>query len=279
MRTAIAWAERPLLRTPQKGGDGMGRLEGKGAVVTGSSSGIGKATAELFAREGAKVVVLANRNVEGGREVVDAIRLSGGEAIFIQADVSKEADCRRIMDAAVEAFGRLDILVNNAAIERLAPSLELTEADFYAVIDTNLKGVCFCCKYAIPYMKQAGGGAIVTVSSRAAFMPTNIAPIYCASKAAALSWTQAIAHEHAKDNIRANTVIPSNIWTNMARGYIAHDEDPEKTKEWFEHSQVMGRAGEPEEVAYAILFLASDEASFITSTPLLVDGGFFFTSR
>ena len=255
----------------------MGRLDGKVAVITGSSSGIGEATARLFAREGARVIVVADRNVTGGQAVVDAIR-DGGEAVFVQADVSKEADCGRIMDTAVQTFGRLDILVNNAAVERLIPSLQLTEDAFYAVIDTNLKGVCFCCKYAIPYMKQVGGGAIITVSSRAAFMPTNIAPIYCASKAAALSWTQAIAHEHAKDNIRANTVIPSNIWTNMSRNYIASSSDPEKTREWFEKSQVIGRAGQPEEVAYAILFLASDEASFITSTPLLVDGGFFFSS-
>ena len=256
----------------------MRRLDERVAVITGSSSGIGAATAKLFAREGAKVVVLANRNVTGGQEVVDAIQTEGGQAIFIQADVSAEADCKRIMDTAVATFGKLNILVNNAAVELLVSTLDLTETDFYEVIDTNLKGVCFCCKYAIPYMKQVGGGAIVTVSSRAAFMPTNIAPIYCASKAAALSWTQAIAHEHARDGIRANTVIPSNIWTGMSRKYIASSPDPEATKQWFENSQPIGRAGEPEEVANAILFLASDEASFVTSTPLLVDGGFFFSS-
>jgi NAD(P)-dependent dehydrogenase (short-subunit alcohol dehydrogenase family) len=155
--------------------------------------------------------------------------------------------------------------------------LDLTEEEFERVMGTNVKGVVFCCKHAIPYMKKAGGGAIVTVSSRAAFISTNAVPVYCASKGAAFSWTHALAIEHAQDGIRANTILPSNIRTPMSEKFIATCEDPEARAEWFEKSQPLGRSGTPEDCANAILFLVSDEASFITSTPLLVDGGFFFS--
>ena len=255
----------------------MGRLEGKVAVITGSSVGIGEATARLFAREGAKVVVVAHSNVTAGQSVVDSILASGGEAILVQADVSKEADCKRLIEAAVDMWGKLDILVNNAGICRLIPTTELTEDEFDETFATNVKSVVFCCKYAIPHMIANGGGAIVTTSSRAAFIPTNISPLYCASKAADLAFTHAVAHEYAKFGIRANTILPSNIWTPMARKFCADSPDPKAAAEWFDKSQPIGRAGTPEETAQAILFLASDEASFITSTPLLVDGGFFFS--
>ena len=255
----------------------MGRLDGKVAIITGSSVGIGEATAKLFAREGAKVVVTAHSNLTAGQEVVDAIHALGGEAILVQGDVSKEADCRRLIEAAVDKWGKLDILVNNAAICRLIPTTELTEEEFDETFAANVKSVFFCCKYAIPHMIENGGGAIVTVSSRAAFIPTNISPLYCASKAAGLSFTHAVAHEYAKQGIRANTILPSNIWTPMARKFCADSPDPKAAAEWFDKSQPIGRAGTPEETAQAILFLASDEASFITSTPLLVDGGFFFS--
>lgn len=257
----------------------MGRLDSKVAVITGSSSGIGAATAKLLAQEGAKVVVVSDQNVAGGQDVVSSIEAEGREALFVQADVSKEPDCKRVMDTAVTTFGRLDILVNNAAVGTLAPVTELTEEEYDYVMDTNVKGVFFCCKYAIPYMKQVGGGAIVTISSRCAFIPQPLgSAVYSASKAACLAWTHAVAQEYAKDGIRANTILPSAIWTDKAKSYISSTPDPEATREWFETSQPLGRAGEPEEVATAILFLVSDDASFITSTPLLVDGGFFFSA-
>ena len=255
----------------------MDRLKNKVAVVTGSSLGIGAATAKLFGREGAKVVVVGNRNVAAGEAVVEAIKQEGGEAIFVQADMVREADCKRLMDTAVSTFGKLDILVNNAAICPNIPMTEMTEEEFDHTMDVNVKGVFFCCKYAVPYMIENGGGSIVTVSSRAAFIPTGCSAIYCASKGAAQSFTQAVAHEYAQYGIRANTILPSNIWTDMAREYVAAHEDPEATAEWFDKSQPIGRAGTPEEAAHAILWLASDDASFITSAPLLVDGGFFFS--
>jgi len=256
----------------------MGKLDGKVAVVTGASSGIGAATAQLLAREGAKVVVVANHNVAGAESVVSAIRAEGGEAIFVQADVAVEADCQRAMDTAAQAFGRLDILVNNAGVQSGTPTLELTEDEFDRVMAVNVKGVFFCCKHAIPHMKRAGGGAIVTTSSRAAFIPTNTAPIYCASKAAALSWTHAVALEHAADGIRANTIVPGNIVTPMSDAFINSSPDPEATHRWFhEEAQPLGRAGTAEDCARAILFLVSDDSSFITNTPLLVDGGLFFS--
>ena len=256
---------------------GKGRLEGKVAVVTGASSGIGAATAILFAREGAKVVVVADHNVTGAEDVVGKIGSEEGQAHFVQADVAREADCRRVMDTAVRTFGRLDILVNNAGIQSGTPTLELTEEEFDRVFAVNVKGVFFCCKHAIPYMKQAGGGSIVTVSSRAALIPTNVAPIYCASKAAAQSWTHAVALEHVGDGIRANTILPGNILTPMSQRFIASSPDPAATREWLNKSQPMGRTGTPEECAQAILFLASEESSFITNTPLMIDGGLFFS--
>jgi len=255
----------------------MRRLDGKVAVVTGASSGIGAATATLFAREGARVVIVANHNVAGAENVVDTIRTAGGQAVFVQADVSREADCKRIMDTAVEAFGCLDILVNNAGVQSGTSTTELTEEEFDYVMGVNVKGVFFCCKYAVPYMKQNGGGAIVTTSSRAAFIPTNVAPIYCASKAAAQAWTHAVALEHVQDGIRANTIVPGNIVTPMSDAFIASSEDPESTRAWFARAQPMGRAGTAEDCANAILFLVSDDSSFITNTPLLVDGGLFFS--
>jgi meso-butanediol dehydrogenase / (S,S)-butanediol dehydrogenase / diacetyl reductase len=256
----------------------MGRLTGKVAVITGSSSGIGAATARLFAREGAKVVVVANENTSGAKRVVESIGSEGGKAIFVQADVAREADCRRIIDTAVATFGRLDILVNNAAIHSDTPTIELTEEEFDRVMAVNVKGTFFCCKYAIPHMKRVGGGSIVTISSRAAFIPTNVRPLYCATKGAAASWTQAIALEHAADGIRANSIFPGNIRdTNMSDGFIASAPDPTARREWFEKAQPLGRSGTPEECAYAILFLASDEATFITNAGLLVDGGLSFS--
>lgn len=256
----------------------MGKLDGKVAVVTGASSGIGAATARLLAREGARVVVVADHNVAGAESVVADIRAEGGQAIFVQADVVVEADCQRAMDTAVQTFGRLDILVNNAGIQSGTPTLDLTEEEFDRVMAVNVKGVFFCCKHAIAHMKRTGGGAIVTTSSRAAFIPTNVAPIYCASKAAAWSWTHAVALEHAQDGIRANTIVPGNIVTPMSDAFINSSPDPDATRRWFhEQAQPIGRAGTPGDCARAILFLVSDDSSFITNTPLLVDGGLFFS--
>jgi NAD(P)-dependent dehydrogenase (short-subunit alcohol dehydrogenase family) len=253
------------------------RLKDKVAVVTGSSLGIGAATAKLFGREGAKVVVVGNRNVAAGEAVVSAIKEECGDAIFVQAEMAKEADCKRLIDTAVSTFGKLDILINNAAICPNVPMTETTEEEFDHTMAVNVKGVFFCCKYAVPYMIQNGGGSIVTVTSRAVFIPTDCSAVYCASKGAAQSFTQAIAHEYAKDGIRANTILPSNIWTDMSRKWVSEHEDPAATAEHFDNSQPIGRAGTPEEAAHAILWLASDDASFITSAPLLVDGGYFFS--
>jgi len=255
----------------------MDRLKDKVAVVTGSSIGIGAATARLFAQEGAKVVVVGRSSVAEGEAVVRSIREEGGEAIFVQADMTKEADCKHLIDTAVKTYGKLDILINNAAICPNIPMTEMTEEEFDHTMNVNVKGVFFCCKYAVPYMIQNGAGSIVTVTSRAAFIPTDCSAIYCASKGAAQSFTQAVAHEYAKHGIRANTILPSNIWTSMARKWVSEHEDPEGTAEHFDKSQPIGRAGTPEEAAHAILWLASDDASFITSTPLLVDGGYFFS--
>ena len=254
-----------------------GRLEGKVALITGSSSGIGAASARLFAQEGAKVVVNANTTVEDGRQVVKSIKEAGGEAIFVQGNVSQEADCRKLVDSTVEAFGKIDILFCNAGVNTIILLEETTEEEFDRIMGVNVKGVFFCCKYAIPYMKKQGGGVILTTSSRAAYVSSFTKPLYAGSKAAALQMTQAIGIDYAADNIRACTLVPGMIRTRMMNRFEANSPDPEAAHQWHENAQPIGRTGTAEECAYAALFLASDEASFVTAAPFIIDGGFTFS--
>ena len=254
-----------------------GRLEGKAALITGSSSGIGAASAKLFATQGAKVVVNANTTVEDGRQVVESIREAGGQAIFVQGNVSQVADCKKLVDATVEAFGKIDILFCNAGVATAIPMEETTEEEFDRVMGVNVKGVFFCCKYAIPYMKKQGGGVILTTSSRAAYVSSFTQPIYAGSKAAALQMTQAIGIDCAPDNIRACTLVPGMIRTRLMNRFEAQAPDPEALHQWHEDAQPMGRTGTAEECAYVALFLASDEASFVTAAPFIVDGGYTFS--
>jgi NAD(P)-dependent dehydrogenase (short-subunit alcohol dehydrogenase family) len=254
-----------------------GRLEGKVALITGSSSGIGAASAELFAQEGAKVVGNANTTVEDGQRVVNAILEAGGEAIFVRGDVSREADCKRLVEATVEAFGRVDILFCNAGVSTTVPLEDTTEQEFDRVMGVNVKGVFFCCKYALPHMRRQGSGVILTTSSRAAYVPSFTRPLYAGSKAAALQITQSIGIECAEDNIRACTLMPGMIRTRMMNRFEANSPDPEAAHQWHENAQPMGRTGTAEECAHAALFLASDDASFVTAVPLIVDGGYTYS--
>lgn len=249
------------------------RLKGKVAIVTGGSVGIGQATSEVFAEEGAKVVV-ANPNATAGEECARQIRLRGGEALFVQTDISKEEDCRNVCDRAVEAFGQLNILVNNGA-RFIFRGLEATVEEWQKILGVNVIGTAMMSRFAAEHMKQAGGGAIVNVGSISSFIAQPSFITYSTTKAAHVQMTRNMALDLAPFNIRVNCVCPGTILT---RASFEHMEKVGQTLEQFIAEQaplhLLNRIGEPREVAYPILFLASDEASFITGTHLMVDGGY-----
>lgn len=244
----------------------MGRLDGKVALITGSGSGIGRATALLFAREGAKVVV-ADVVAQGGHETVRLIMEGGGRAIFTLADVSKSPDIQRMIGLTVDTFGRLDILFNNAGIQgKFVMTADMAEEMCDKIIATNLKGVFLGSKHAIPVMLKQGGGIIISTASAAGMIGTPGLAIYGASKAGIIQLTKAMALEYADSNIRINCICPGTIMTAMS---AAAGDDPPP----FRQSQAMRRFGQPEEVAKVALYLASDDSSFVTGTAAVVDGG------
>lgn len=250
----------------------MGSLEGKRALITGGASGIGRATALLFAREGAAVAV-ADRDEEGGQETVERIRKEGGRAIFVPCDVTIEADCRRAVQTTVEELGGLDILFNNAGIIRRATVLELSEEDWDRVMAVNIKGIFLMSKYAIPIMAAGGGGVIINTASGWGLKGGRHAVAYCASKAAVVNMTRAMALDHGAQNIRVNCVCPGDTDTPMLRDEARQLGEPEERFLAEAASRPLQRVGTPEEVAQAVLFLASDAASFVTGAALVVDGG------
>ncbi|UCC90721.1 MAG: glucose 1-dehydrogenase [Dehalococcoidia bacterium] len=246
----------------------MGRLGNKVAIITGAGSGMGKATAVLFANEGAKVVA-ADIAVEAGRETVKIVKQGGGEAIFVKTDVSKAQDVKQMVKAAIDTYGKLDILVNCAGIAREEVStVDCPEEVFNEVIATNLNGVWLGMKYGIPEMLKAGGGSIVNFASIAALEAYVGIPAYSASKGAVISLSRAAAIEYGPKNVRVNCVAPGHIATPMLLGAWS----PEVLKR-FTDIAPQGRLGEPEEVARVVLFLASDESSHITGQTVVIDGG------
>jgi NAD(P)-dependent dehydrogenase (short-subunit alcohol dehydrogenase family) len=251
-----------------KGGKKMGRLDNKVAIVTGSGSGIGKATALLFAKEGAKVVVVDIRNDGEGENTVKEIQDAGGKAIFVKTDVSKAKDVENMVKAAVKEYGKLDILVNNAGIAPWGSLTEYKEEDFDVIVDVNIKGVWLGMKYAIPEMIKTGGGSIVNISSIDSDAGHLGGCIYGATKSAVNLMTKVAAIEYAEQYIRVNTIKPGPTATPLAMQVTA----PEQVKR-IEASTPQKRWGKPEELAQAILFFASDEASRVTGQKLAVDGG------
>jgi NAD(P)-dependent dehydrogenase (short-subunit alcohol dehydrogenase family) len=249
------------------------RLQDKVAIVTGGSVGIGQATAVLFAEEGAKVVI-SNPSEPAGEECAAQIRANGGEAIFVQTDISKEDDARNVCDEAVRTFGRLDVLVNNGAVFILK-GIEATVADWQRMLSVNIMGTALMSRFASEYMKQVGGGAIVNLGSISSFVAQPHFVTYSSTKAAILQMTRNMAMDLAPFNIRVNCVCPGTILT---RASYEHMERVGMTMEEFIAAEspkhLLNRIGDPREVAYPILFLASDEASFITGTHLMVDGGY-----
>ena len=247
------------------------RLKGKVAVVTGAGSirpgiGNGKATAILFAREGAKVVAV-DRNIEAAEETVKIIENEGGEAIAVQADVTKESDARKLVEATISKYDKLDILFNNVGIGGYGIGLDVTVEEWDAIMDTNLKSVVLVCKYAVPEMIKNGGGAIVNNSSMAAYHAHGIYA-YSASKAGVIALTRCLAAGLAKYNIRVNCVAPGLMDTPMVAPIMT-----EKRIRRVEERVPLKRHGKAEETAYTVLFLASPESSYITGQTIPIDGG------
>ncbi|MFC1938577.1 SDR family NAD(P)-dependent oxidoreductase [Chloroflexota bacterium] len=247
----------------------MGRLNNKVAIITGGGGGMGRAAAILFAKEGAQVVV-AERYAESGEETVRMIKEGGGEAVFVETDVSKTADVKRMVDTAINAYGGLHILYNNAAIlGELALTTDQSESRWDEVMDINLKGVWLGMKYAIPKMIESGGGSIINAGSQAAERGNLNLAFYSASKGGVLAMSRVTAMEYAKQNIRVNCINPGIIWTPMNLNNWSEEQLNRIALELIP----QGRLGDPEEVAKAALFLASDESSHVTGHVLVVDGG------
>ncbi|CAM9781002.1 unnamed protein product [Ascophyllum nodosum] len=250
-----------------------GKLEGKVALVTGASSGIGKATALLFSKEGAKVVLNA-RSEDKLRSVADEIKASGGDVAIAVGDVSKEEDCKKMVEVAVETFGGLHVAFNNAGIVMTAPFSEITEDMASKVFDINLKSLVFCFKYQIPAMAKSGNkGSIIVdgsvVASRTSALPFNAGVgVYAASKAGANMLMKYAAIEGGPSGVRVNSISPGHVETPIY-GSMTHDQLTEIAK----MDQVIGRPIEPEEIAKLVLFLASDDAAMVTGSVYTMDGG------
>jgi NAD(P)-dependent dehydrogenase (short-subunit alcohol dehydrogenase family) len=240
---------------------------GKVALVTGATSGIGKATAIAFARAGAKVVVSGRREKEG-TEVVRQIEKLGGDAAFVRAEIAKDVDVKAMVDFTVEKFGRLDIAFNNAGVEWKGPLEQATEDEYRRVFDTNVWGVLNSMRHEIPVMLKNGGGAIVNNSSVGGHVGFAEVSIYIASKHAVEGLTKSLALEFAKQNVRINAVAPGPIATDM------WDRFAGEAAEQITGGIPVGRVGTAEQIAAAVLYLASDAAKFTTGTSLVVDGGF-----
>jgi NAD(P)-dependent dehydrogenase (short-subunit alcohol dehydrogenase family) len=250
----------------------MGLLTGKRAIVTGAASGIGRATALLFAREGAAVTV-ADLDADGGQAVVEAIQAEGGRALFVPCDVRRSADCQRVVEHSVATWGGLDILFNNAGIILRSTVLDTSEEQWDRVMAVNVKSIFLFSRFAIPHLERVGGGVIINTASGWGLVGGRRAVSYCASKGAVVNMTRAMALDHGDKNIRINCICPGDTDTPMlsseaqqlglqAEAFMANAAD-----------RPLQRIGKPKDIAGAALYLASDAASFVTGTALVVDGG------
>lgn len=249
------------------------KLKGKVALITGGGSGIGRATALLFAQEGAKVAVVG-RTLEKCEDVVAEIKAAGGKAIAIAADVSSATDAEMMISRTVETFGGLDILFNNAGIGHDTEVVDTPEDIWDRVVDINLKGVFLGCKYAIPFMKERGGGSIVNTTSTAGLVGFPRRVVYSASKGGVMAMTRSMAIECAPHNIRVNAICPGSTLTPLTESNYQREPDPELARQRHAQRQPIGRLSLSEDIARGVLFLASDDSPTTTGSCFVIDGGY-----
>jgi NAD(P)-dependent dehydrogenase (short-subunit alcohol dehydrogenase family) len=250
----------------------MFRLDNKIAAITGAGSGIGAATAALFARAGAFVYVL-ERNPETGRAVVDEVRAAGGQAEWVGTDVSSEASCRAAAGAILSAHGRCDVLMNNAGIGHVGNALTTTGDDFDRLAAVNVKGVLFMTQALLPAMIERRNGSIVNMASIGGIVGVRDRLAYCATKFAVVGMTKCVALDFADSGVRCNCICPGRVETPFVRERLSEYPDPQKAYEEMTATQLLRRMAAPEEVAVAALYLASDAAAFVTGSSLILDGG------
>jgi len=247
------------------------QLNNKVAIVTGGSKGIGSGIAHVFAQRGAKVVVVA-RNKKTGMQTVEEILNLGGDAIFVPCDISSEAEVQAMVQATLDAYGQIDVLVNNAGVGIYKSVVEATSDDWDRCLNIDLKGVFLCSKYVIPHMQTIGKGAIVNISSVHSQATANGTGPYAAAKGGTTALTRSMAIDYAP-TIRVNTISPGWVMTPLIEQLFNTYDDPQAQQKLIEDRQVMKRIGTPQDIGNAAAFLVSDEASFITGTELFVDGG------
>lgn len=250
----------------------MNQLTGKRALITGGASGIGKATAMLFVQEGAAVAIV-DINAQAGQAVAQEIQRGGGQAIFIRCDVTHAADCQAAVAQAAASLGGLDILVNNAGVIRRASVVEAREEDWDLVMNVNVKSIFLMSKFAIPIIDEMGGGAVVNMASGWGLRGGRRAAAYCAAKGAVVNLTRAMALDHAGQGIRVNCVCPGDTDTPMLRDEARQLGEPVEAFLSESADRPLGRIAAPEEIAQAVLFLASEASSYATGSALVVDGG------
>jgi meso-butanediol dehydrogenase / (S,S)-butanediol dehydrogenase / diacetyl reductase len=252
----------------------MNRLQNKVAVITGGASGFGFAIAEVFAREGAAVVIVG-RNKEKGAGAAEKIRkITGMDSRFIQCDVTKEDEVKHLAETVIGSYKKIDILVNSAGILIRKDFEETTEKEWDEVMATNLKGPFFCCKHMIPFMVEKKMGSVINISSHISLIGKGDVPVYSASKGGVTALTRSLALRYAKHNIRVNCICPGTILTEMNRHVFEKAPDPEKKLREVIATYPLGRLGTPMDVAYAAVYLGSDESSWVTGVALPVEGGY-----
>ncbi|HET7580282.1 MAG TPA: glucose 1-dehydrogenase [Bacillales bacterium] len=248
------------------------RLKEKIALITGSGSGIGKETALLFAKEGA-FVIINDLNEEAGQKTVKAIQSNGGEAVFFQADVTRSEEVEKMVKEIIHSYGRIDVLFNNAGISGVGQLHKVEPSVWEKVLDVNVNGVYNVSRFVLPHMIEQQSGSIINMSSCIAEIGLADRAVYAASKGAILSLTKSMQVDYAQYNIRVNALMPGTIYTPFVEDYLSKDPNPEAAIEAIKSRQLGGELGKPIDVAYAALYLASDESKFMMGTPFIIDGG------